>query len=97
MAKHIYLETSLLGEMHFCEINRLTGSYFEKIENNNDKAIITAVTLDLTNSQNCWCVEIVESNSYPLIKYYHFKNLSDLVAVYQAKKYNFITHALKKK
>ena len=97
MAKHIYLESSLLDETPFCEINRLTGSYFEKIENNNDKAIITAVTLDLTNSQNCWCVEIVESNSYPLIKYYHFKNLSELVAVYQAKQYNFIIHALKNK
>ena len=97
MSTHIYLESSLLGETHFCEINRLTGSYFEKIENNNDKAIITAVTLDLTNSQNCWCVEIVESLSFPIIKYYHFKNLSDLVAVYRSNKYNFITHALKKK
>ena len=95
MAKHIYLESSLLGETYYCEMNMLSGSYFEKIGNNYDKAIITSVSLDLTNSENCWCAEIVESNSYPLIKYYHFKNLSDLVANYQAKKYKFIIRALK--
>jgi hypothetical protein len=91
MAKHIYLESSFKGETYLCEMNMLRGSYFEKIGNNYDKAIITAVSLDLINNQNGWCVEIVESKSYPLIKYYHFKNLSDLVDIYQANEYNFIT------
>jgi hypothetical protein len=74
MAKHIYLESSYIGEKYFGEIDKLSGSYIEKIEDKYDKAIITAVNVDLTNAngEKYWCVEIVESNSFPIIKYYHF-------------------------
>ena len=94
MAKHIYLETSLKSETYFGEINKLSGSYFEKIEDKYDKAIITGVTLDLTNGEKYWCAEIVESYSFPIIKYYHFRNVSDLVSLYNANGYNFIVKVI---
>lgn len=92
MSVHIYLENILLNET-YNEINTLVGSYFEKTDDNYDRAIITSVILEeniIPNSEIYWCVEIVESSSYPIIKYYHFRNFNDLVAIYQAKKYNFI-------
>jgi hypothetical protein len=93
MAKHIYLESNNQTEIYCCEMNTLPGSYFENNANNCDKAIITAITLDLTNThnnQNYWCAEIVEALSFPIIKYYHFKNLSDLVSTYYENGYKFI-------
>lgn len=90
MAKHIYLESNYTGEIYFGEMHKLSCSYFEKIEDKYDKAIITAVNVDLINGEKYWCVEIVESNSFPIIKYYHFRNLSELVSLYKKNGYNFI-------
>ncbi len=90
MAKHIYLESSLKKDIYCCEMNTLAGSYFENNANNCDKAIITAVSTITTNNDTHWCAEIVESLSFPIIKYYHFKNLSDLVSTYYENGYKFI-------
>jgi len=90
MAKHIYLANNFIDDTYFCELNKLSGSYFEKKNEKYDKAIITSVTSDFTNGQKYWCAEIVCTLSFPIIIYYHFINLNDLVSLYYDKGYKFI-------
>lgn len=95
MAKHIYLETALSDDIYSYEMSKLSGSHFEKIDENYDKAIITSVISDFINGQKYWCVEIVETMSFPIITYYHFKHFNDLISIYYAKGYKFIFKGVK--
>ena len=92
------------GLLHFGSqsgYERFSGSYFEKIEcdENNliDKAIINSIKYDPDSiyrendgyAGTCWCAKIIDSDEKGFV-YYHFRNFESLVKMYEEKGYNFV-------